>query len=224
MKKLTYGKKVVGLILIVLSVITILIVQKNYSKESIDSINKIIHNNEYKIKSRFVLNESYYSIIKEAEKRRLIAEQNERWDKLKAEKEAELEKQRLAKLEEEKKKKEKVNVSRGEATKYASDWMTFEGTYYTAKCKGCSGFTKTEYDVRNTIYYNGYRIIAADTSVLPLYTLVEVITPYESFKAIVLDTGGAIKNRKTDILVSTYDEAVKKGRHNIKIRVIKYGN
>lgn len=226
MKKSNYGKLVVGVSFTLLCTWGSYQVIENFPKENVDNINEIIHNNNYKIEdfSRFNINEPYYEIIEEAKKRKSIADQKARIDKLRAERQAQLEKERLARLKQKEEEKKKVTVSRGQADEYASDWMTFEGSYYTAKCKGCSGITKSGYDVRNTVTYNGYHIIATDLSVIPLFSLVEVVTPLESFKAIVLDTGSAIKNKKVDILVSSYDEAIQKGRHDVKIRVIKYGN
>lgn len=217
MKKLTYGKKVVGLFFIVLSVITILIVQKNYSKESIDSINKIIHNNEYKIKSRFVLNESYYSIIKEAEKRRLIAEQNERWDKLKAEKEAELEKQRLAKLEEKKKKKEKVNVSRGKDS--SNEWYWYEVTFYTA---GYESTQKKKGDKDYGITASGNFVKEGQTAACPKSIEFGTKLYIEGIGYRVCeDRGGAITHGHLDIYVDSVQEARKLGRKKLKVKIIE---
>lgn len=101
-----------------------------------------------------------------------------------------------------------------------SGWMTFNGSYYGNDCAGCSGITATGMNVRNTIYYQDYRIIALDPRVIPLWSIVEVQTPNEIFKAVVGDTGGAIKGYKADILVQSESYASQLGRHNIQIRVI----
>lgn len=165
--------------------------------------------------------DTYYEIKKEAEERRLAKIHQERITEMLAEKE----KQR--KLEEYRKLREKEKaiqaVSRENTEEGSSDWMTFNASYYTSGCYKCSGISASGVDVRSTIHYNGYRIIAADTKVIPLWSLVEVVTPHESFTAIVLDTGGRIKSRKLDILVKTKSEAYDLGRHDVKLRVIKYG-
>lgn len=96
-------------------------------------------------------------------------------------------------------------------------------TAYTSKCKGCSGFTFTEYDVRNTIYYEDLRVLASDNSVIPLYSIVRVETKSESFYGIVLDRGGGIKGMEADLLVKTTEEAMKFGRQRVKIYVIREG-
>jgi 3D (Asp-Asp-Asp) domain-containing protein len=101
--------------------------------------------------------------------------------------------------------------------------LTIEVSAYTSNCRGCSGKTFTGYDVNNTIEYNGYRIIAADLNVIPLYSIVKIDTENESFNAIVIDTGGAIKNFKVDLLVNSYNEAIKFGRKKAVITVIREG-
>jgi 3D (Asp-Asp-Asp) domain-containing protein len=101
--------------------------------------------------------------------------------------------------------------------------LTIEVSAYISNCRGCSGKTFTGYNVNNTIEYNGYRIIAADLNVIPLYSIVKIDTENESFNAIVIDTGGAIKNFKADLLVNSYEEAIKFGRKNAVITVIREG-
>jgi 3D (Asp-Asp-Asp) domain-containing protein len=102
--------------------------------------------------------------------------------------------------------------------------MNMEVTAYTSNCTGCSGLTFTEYNVRNTVYYQGYYIIAADFNKLPLYSIVEIKTDSRTIKAIVLDTGGLIRNSNVlDLLVSTYDEAIQFGRQNATVTVLREG-
>lgn len=93
-------------------------------------------------------------------------------------------------------------------------------TYYTANCAGCTGITAAGYNVSNTIYANGYRVIATDPSVIPLGSVVQVETPYESFTAISADTGGVINGSTIDILVGSESEAISKGRHSVTLTVI----
>lgn len=95
--------------------------------------------------------------------------------------------------------------------------ITMEATYYNSDCVGCSGITAYGYDVRGTIYADGYRVIAVDPWMIPLGTLVWVDTPYESFMAIAGDTGGAINGNRVDILVGSYYEAINKGRHYVTV-------
>lgn len=62
--------------------------------------------------------------------------------------------------------------------------------------------------------------MAVDTNIIPLYSIVEI----EGIgKAIALDSGGAIKGNKIDLLVATHEEAIQFGRKNLNMKVVKYG-
>ncbi|UBH21904.1 hypothetical protein LAU42_09000 [Macrococcus armenti] len=111
------------------------------------------------------------------------------------------------------------NVERG-AERATGRTIYATATYYTANCAGCTGITAAGYDVSNTTHANGYRVIATDPSVIPLGTIVQVDTPYESFTAIAGDTGGAINGSTIDILVGSESEAISKGRHDVTLTVI----
>lgn len=102
---------------------------------------------------------------------------------------------------------------------------TYEATAYTAFCDtGCIGITASGYDVSDTIYYEGYRILAADKSI-PLYTIMRVtLADGTSFDGIVLDRGGAIGINRLDILVASRAEAITLGRQAVEIEVIRRGS
>lgn len=109
---------------------------------------------------------------------------------------------------------------------YVGRAQTYEATFYTAHCPtGCTGITASGYDVRNTIYTpDGLRIIAVDPRVIPLGSLVELtFTDGTTFKAQALDTGGAIKGLRVDVLVKTRAEAYRLGRQSVEIRMIRRG-
>ncbi|MCL1696414.1 3D domain-containing protein [Lysinibacillus sp. BPa_S21] len=175
--------------------------------------------------------------LKEEERKKLERQriEKERQVKLEQERLARIEKERElaeARRIEEAKKAEQIRLAQAEKRKKQqtksresnesvnSNWMTFNGSYYGADCYQCSGITATGINVKNTIYYNGYRIIALDPNTIPLWSIVEVKTPNESFKAVVGDTGGRIKGFNADILVESEARASQLGRHNIQIRVI----
>lgn len=136
-------------------------------------------------------------------------------------KKTELEVKRIAKQKaDEEAKKKYVAVSRGNDT--TNDWIVYEATHYSAFCNtGCTGVTKLGWDVSNTIYYDGYRVIAVDPKKIPLGSLVEVKTTYDTFLALAGDTGGAIKGYRIDILVENDKVAYKLGREKVQVRVIK---
>lgn len=103
------------------------------------------------------------------------------------------------------------------------EWTTFEATAYVADCDGCSGVTKTGYDVRNTVYTpEGLRVIAVDPAVIPLGSTVEIrLADGRTFKAKAIDVGGAINNYEIDILVDSYDKAIQFGRQDVDLRILK---
>lgn len=71
-------------------------------------------------------------------------------------------------------------------------------------------------DVANTIYSpEGYRVIAVDTSVIPMNSVVYVELPSgESFYAKASDTGSAINGNTIDLLMSSPEEARNFGRQD----------
>lgn len=96
--------------------------------------------------------------------------------------------------------------------------MTVTATAYISFCdSGCSGITATGYDVRDTITTKeGYGIIAVDPNVIPLGSIVEI--DGKKYKA--LDTGGAIKGNRIDILMGITDDT-KAYEFGVQKKVIK---
>lgn len=113
----------------------------------------------------------------------------------------------------------RVNVEVAEPP--AENWQTFEATAYIAMCDtGCTGITYTEYDVRNTIEYEGRRVVAVDKRVIPMYTKLTIrMASGEEIRAIAMDTGGAIKGSRVDIMFSTLKEANNFGRQSVSIKI-----
>jgi 3D (Asp-Asp-Asp) domain-containing protein len=102
--------------------------------------------------------------------------------------------------------------------------FTVEATAYVAMCReGCTGRTATGVDVSNTIYYKGHRVIAVDTKLIPLNSLVKVETESESFTAMAIDKGGAIRGHIIDVLVSSESKAREFGRKKATLTIIKEG-
>ena len=98
---------------------------------------------------------------------------------------------------------------------------TFQITGYGADCVGCSGITATGVDVRGGVtHYQGYRVIAADWSVLPPYSIVNIEGVGE---CIVLDSGGAIKGAIIDLLFPSEADTIAWGRQLRNVSVIQYG-
>jgi 3D (Asp-Asp-Asp) domain-containing protein len=107
------------------------------------------------------------------------------------------------------------------------EWEVYEATAYTAKCAGCSGITKTGINVRQSIVDDkGRRIIAVDPEVIPLGSTLEIRIgnnldkPVISIEGVAADIGGAIKGRKIDVLMASYDEAIEFGRQDVEVRIL----
>jgi len=99
-----------------------------------------------------------------------------------------------------------------EATAYTNDPASNGSRLYNGRA-----LTATGYDVTDTITYQGMPIIAVDPKVIPLGTKVYV----EGIGlAIALDTGGAIKGNKIDILVDGEQKAKTFGRKQLQVWVI----
>ncbi|WP_412733873.1 3D domain-containing protein [Heyndrickxia sporothermodurans] len=106
-----------------------------------------------------------------------------------------------------------------------TQWRDFKATAYTADCaEGCTGITKTGFDVRKRTHIEGKRVIATDPSVIPMWTTVELrFVDGTTEQAIAIDTGGAIKGGRIDYLVGDNATALKFGRQSVSVRIIKYG-
>lgn len=93
--------------------------------------------------------------------------------------------------------------------------ITVSASAFTANCNGCSGITSTGINLKQN---PNSKVIAVDPSVIPLGTKVYV----EGYGyAIAGDTGGAIKGNKIDVFFATKSEALKWGRKDVKIKILK---
>lgn len=112
--------------------------------------------------------------------------------------------------------KKVATISRG--NEYTS---TYEITHYTAQCKGCTGKTASGYDVTQTIYYEGYRVVAAPKTIAFNTKLKITYNDGTVIEAIVLDRGGDIGAKRLDLLVSDKKEAYRLGRQSVQVSIIK---
>lgn len=185
-----------------------------------------------------VMNVSYKGQISEAEKEIEILKESE---KIKKDKISELESEiesvyeklsekenSILEFEEKLKKVENENEKlKKELEKYDSlRKLNMVATAYTSECDGCTGITATGYDVRNTVYKDGYRVVATDESVIPIDSLLYIESindSFEPFVAISSDVGGAIKGNRIDILVENESKAYDFGVRDIKVTVLREG-
>lgn len=98
-------------------------------------------------------------------------------------------------------------------------------TAYIAKCDtGCSGITRTGIDVTNTTHINNKRIVAVDTSIIPLHSILKITTSRQgTFYAEAEDTGGAIVGNRIDVLMSSNSQAIDFGRQDAKVEILREG-
>ncbi len=185
-----------------------------------------------------VMNVSYKGQISEAEKEIEILKESE---KIKKDKISELESEiesvyeklsekenSILEFEEKLKKVENENEKlKKELEKYDSlRKLNMVATAYTSECDGCTGITATGYDVRNTVYKDGYRVVATDESIIAMDSLLyieSVNNSFEPFVAISSDVGGAIKGNRIDVLVENESKAYDFGVRDIKVTVLREG-
>jgi 3D (Asp-Asp-Asp) domain-containing protein len=101
----------------------------------------------------------------------------------------------------------------------ADKWATFTVTGYSASDpqQDTTNIVATGFDLKDK-NVKEIPIVAVDTKLIPLYSIVE-IQGLGAFVA--LDTGGAVKGNKLDILFSDKQAAIDFGIQNIMARVIR---
>ena len=101
-------------------------------------------------------------------------------------------------------------------------WMKVTG--YSPDDRSCApfadGITASGYSVRT----NGMKLVAADTSILPLGTLVSVPGYDDGRVVAVLDRGGRIKGPRLDLLFPTHEEAVAWGMQHVPVTIWEYAD
>lgn len=66
-------------------------------------------------------------------------------------------------------------------------------------------------------------IVAADPTVLPIGSIIEIEAGDYSGIYTVMDTGGDVKGEKIDIFIPNYDEAVRFGIRKVAVKVLRRG-
>lgn len=156
-------------------------------------------------------------IAEEKRQRELAQQKAQRLAEIRAEEE------RKVRLQAPVREREQKSTTQQPSTSSIKEALNIEFSYYTAYCNGCSGVTATGINVRNTVYYQGMRIIATDPRIIPTWSIVQFELDNSIVKAIALDTGGYIKGHKIDMLVESTSEAYKRGRHIKRVEIIRYG-
>lgn len=102
--------------------------------------------------------------------------------------------------------------------------MTMVVTAYSPDERSCGkwadGITASGYSV----WTNGMKLVAADTSILPFGTLIS-IPGYDGEDVVpVLDRGGAIKGKRLDVLYPTHERALQWGVQTLEVTIWEYAD
>lgn len=97
-------------------------------------------------------------------------------------------------------------------------------TAYSPDERSCGKWADGVTASGKSVWTNGMKLVAADTSMLPFNTIL-TIDGYNAGKPVqVLDRGGAIKGNRLDVLYPTHEEAMKWGVRIIKVDVWEYAD
>jgi 3D (Asp-Asp-Asp) domain-containing protein len=121
------------------------------------------------------------------------------------------------------------------ANEYPADTRWFDGrpmrpsrtilmtvTGYSPGEESCAGSADGITSSLHSVWTNGMKLVAADTRVLPLGTIVSVPGYHGSQLVPVLDRGGKIKGNRLDLLYPTAEQARTWGVKKIRITVWEY--
>lgn len=102
--------------------------------------------------------------------------------------------------------------------------ITMLVTAYSPDARSCGdsadGITASGYSV----WTNGMKMVAADTGILPLGSLVSVPGYDEGGVVPVLDRGGKIKGERLDVLYPTHEVAMEWGAQRLEVTVWEYAD
>ncbi len=100
--------------------------------------------------------------------------------------------------------------------------MSMLVTAYSPDERSCGEFADGITASGYSVWTNGMKLVAADTTLLPFGTLVSV-PGYDNGEVVpVLDRGGAIKGHRLDVLYPTHERALKWGAQRLEVTVWEY--
>jgi len=101
-------------------------------------------------------------------------------------------------------------------------WMTV--TAYSPDARSCGASADGITASLHSVQTNAGRLVAADSAILPLGSILSI--PGYSGEQIVpvLDRGGAIKGHRLDVLFPTHEQARQFGRRRVKVTVWEYAD
>lgn len=97
--------------------------------------------------------------------------------------------------------------------------LTLRVTAYAPDPRCCYPYDGTTTASGLSVTTNGGRLVAADTDLIPLHSLVIVPGYAKDAPVPVLDRGSAIKGHRLDVLLPTFTQAQKWGVHNVQVKI-----
>ena len=97
--------------------------------------------------------------------------------------------------------------------------LTMRVTAYAPDPRCCWPYPGTTTASGKSVTTNKGRLVAADTRVLPFYSLVSVPGYHSGELVPVLDRGGAIKGNRLDVLLPSYEQAKNWGSRSISVKI-----
>lgn len=97
-------------------------------------------------------------------------------------------------------------------------------TAYSPDEHSCAGSADGITSSNHSVWSNAMKMVAADSKVLPLGSIITVPGYDEGRVVPVLDRGGAIKGNRLDVLYATHEQALKWGVQKIDVVVWEYAD
>lgn len=97
-------------------------------------------------------------------------------------------------------------------------------TAYSPDARSCGAWADGITASNRSVWTNGMRLVAADTRVLPMHSMITVPGYAEGEVVPVLDRGGAIKGRRLDVLYPTHEIALKWGVKRLPVTVWEFAD
>lgn len=101
-------------------------------------------------------------------------------------------------------------------------WMVT--TAYSPDERSCGIWADGITASNRSVWTNGMKLVAADTKVLKMHSLVSIPGYHNAEIVPVLDRGGAIKGNKLDLLYPTHERALQWGRQRLPVTVYEYAD
>ncbi|MBX3351338.1 MAG: 3D domain-containing protein [Phycisphaeraceae bacterium] len=101
-------------------------------------------------------------------------------------------------------------------------WMVT--TAYSPDERSCGKWADGITASNRSVWTNGMKLVAADTKVLKMHSLVSIPGYHDAEIVPVLDRGGAIKGNKLDLLYPTHERALQWGRQRLPVTVYEYAD